>query len=168
MPYGRYCVREIQPLEGYGDIEEFDVEIWEDQKTYYYILENHPIQSYVRIEKRDAATGEVIPVAGAKFQMVNEKTGEEVRYKIYYPTEQWLCEFETDDSGTLTLPGPLGYGRDVYKRQVFGGVVRYIHPCNSLLVAISSCLYIRSRPLFAICFLSQFICQSFCRVDLLG
>ena len=129
LPYGRYCVREIQPLEGYGDIEEFDVEIWEDQKTYYYILENHPIQSYVRIEKRDAATGEVIPVAGAKFQMVNEKTGEEVRYKIYYPTEQWLCEFETDDSGTLTLPGPLGYGRyPLYEKKAPDGYILNENP----------------------------------------
>ena len=129
LPYGRYCVREIQPLEGYGAIEDFDVEIREDQKIYYYILENQPIQSYVRIEKRDTATGEVIPAAGAKFQLVNEKTGEEVRYKIYYPKEQWLCEFETDDSGTLTLPGPLGYGRYLlYEKEAPDGYILNENP----------------------------------------
>ncbi|MFQ9797738.1 MAG: collagen binding domain-containing protein [Clostridia bacterium] len=81
------------------------------------------------MEKRDAATGEVIPVAGAKFQMVNEKTGEEVRYKIYYPTEQWLCEFETDDSGTLTLPGPLGYGRYLlYEKKAPDGYILNENP----------------------------------------
>lgn len=69
---------------GYGAIGRFCVEICEDQKIYYYILENHPIQSLVRIEKRDIATGEVIPVAGARFQIVNEQTGEkfDTRYII--------------------------------------------------------------------------------------
>ncbi len=108
LPYGRYCVRRSSPWRD-GAIEILMLRSVKIKNLLLY-FRKPPIQSLVRIEKRDIATG---GYSGGRRQISDSKRtdGEEVRYKIYYPTEQWLCEFETDDSGTLTLPGPLGYGK---------------------------------------------------------
>ena len=118
----------IQPLEG---MEPSKILMLRSVKIKNLLLyfRKPPIQSLVQIEKkRDIATG---GYSGGRRQISDSKRtdGEEVRYKIYYPTEQWLCEFETDDSGTLTLPGPLGYGNYLlYEKAAPDGYILHDNP----------------------------------------
>ena len=68
------------------------------------------LTSYVRIVKKDAETGNLIPVSGIGFKVWDCKNSRYVEQKINYPTEMILDVFYTDESGTLTLPNELVYG----------------------------------------------------------
>ena len=67
-------------------------------------------KSFVKIVKKDAETGNVIPVSGIGFKVWDCANSEYVSQKIYYPSEMILDEFYTDESGSLMLPNELAYG----------------------------------------------------------
>lgn len=109
LNYGEYTVSE-RYVEGYADIIlPFDVFVETDGRVYSYLLENTVYESRLKIVKRDAETGEVIPAAGATFR-IEDENGSPVVQTLYYPTETLLSEFSTAEDGTLTLPRPLKYG----------------------------------------------------------
>lgn len=60
--------------------------------------------------KKDAETGNLIPVSGIGFKVWDCKNSRYVEQKINYPAEMILDVFYTDESGTLTLPNELVYG----------------------------------------------------------
>ncbi len=64
----------------------------------------------MKIVKKDAETGNVIPVSGIGFKVWDCANSEYVSQKIYYPSEMILDEFYTDESGSLMLPNELAYG----------------------------------------------------------
>lgn len=53
--------------EGYKLIDDFEVFINEDGKTYSYILENKSLEMQIRIVKQDAENGKTVPAAGTTF-----------------------------------------------------------------------------------------------------
>lgn len=110
LPYGRYTVHQTGGWDGRELMEDFDVSISEDGKIYRYLINNATFQSLIRIEKRDAESGKVIPVSGFGFRIRNKDTGEYVIQHINYPTPADLDTFYTDSTGMLMLPEPLDYG----------------------------------------------------------
>ena len=60
--------------------------------------------------KKDAETGNVIPVSGIGFKVWDCANSEYVSQKINYPSEMILDTFYTDESGSLMLPNELAYG----------------------------------------------------------
>ena len=67
-------------------------------------------KSFVKIVKKDAETGNVIPVSGIGFKVWDCANSEYISQKIYYPSEMILDTFYTDESGSLMLPQELAYG----------------------------------------------------------
>ena len=110
MPYGIYVVHQTKGWENTEWIEDFDVIISENEKEYFYLINDAVLTSYVRIVKKDAETGNLIPVSGIGFKVWDCKNSRYVEQKINYPTEMILDVFYTDESGTLTLPNELVYG----------------------------------------------------------
>ena len=110
LPYGLYRVHQVEGMEGQAFVDDFTVYIHEDGQTYSYIINNQSINSLIRVEKRDAETGNIIPAAGIGFQIRDLSTGELVSQTVYYPSPVTITTFYTDDSGTLMLPAELPYG----------------------------------------------------------
>ena len=110
LPYGTYTVHQTKGWENTEWIEDFDVIISESEKEYFYLINDAVLTSYVRIVKKDAETGNLIPVSGIGFKVWDCKNSRYVEQKINYPSEMILDVFYTDESGTLTLPNELVYG----------------------------------------------------------
>ena len=110
LPYGIYVVHQIKGLENTEQMEDFEVNISENEKEYFYLLNDAVKKSFVKIVKKGAETGNVIPVSGIGFKVWDCANSEYVSQKIYYPSEMILDEFYTDESGSLMLPNELAYG----------------------------------------------------------
>ncbi len=110
LPYGIYVVHQTKGWESTEYMEDFEVVISENEKEYFYLLNDAVKKSFVKIVKKDAETGNVIPVSGIGFKVWDCANSEYVSQKIYYPSEMILDEFYTDESGSLMLPNELAYG----------------------------------------------------------
>ncbi|MCQ5120458.1 hypothetical protein, partial [Coprococcus eutactus] len=65
MPYCIYTVRQTFGWEGRELMKVFDVFISKDGQTYRYLINHANFESYIKILKKDAETGNTIPYAGA-------------------------------------------------------------------------------------------------------
>jgi uncharacterized surface anchored protein/cell wall-associated NlpC family hydrolase len=110
LPYGIYVVHQTKGWENTEWIDDFEVIISENEKEYFYLLNDAVKKSFVKIVKKDAETGNVIPVSGIGFKVWDCANSEYVSQKIYYPSEMILDTFYTDESGSLMLPQELAYG----------------------------------------------------------
>ena len=110
LPYGTYIVRQTKGWENTEWIDDFEVIISENEKNYFYLINDSVLTSYVKIVKKDAETGEIIPVSGIGFKVWDCANNCYVSQTIYYPSEMVLDTFYTDESGTLMLPNELVYG----------------------------------------------------------
>lgn len=70
-------------------------------------MNNDAITARIRIEKRDAETGEIIAMPGTGFRIKDLTTGEFISQTIYYPNPETLDIFYVSDEGWLMLPDPL-------------------------------------------------------------
>ena len=110
LPYGIYVIHQTKGWESTEYMEDFEVVISENEKEYFYLLNDAVKKSFVKIVKKDAETGNVIPVSGIGFKVWDCANSEYISQKIYYPSEMILDTFYTDESGSLMLPQELAYG----------------------------------------------------------
>ena len=110
LPYDTYTVTEKSPYPDYAEIRTFEVTITEEQKTLYYIIENDVIEAPVSVVKKDASTGKVIPVAGTKFQILDENKKVIEMVVTHYPSLVVQDTWETDGTGSFMLPEKLKVG----------------------------------------------------------
>ena len=109
LPYGRYTVKQTYSWEGRELKEPFDVTIQDNEQEYYYIIKNPIFKSMIRIIKKDAESGVIIPLAGAGFK-VYKQDGTPITQKIVYPAEATIDTFYTNEQGYLIMPQSLPYG----------------------------------------------------------
>lgn len=117
LPFDTYIVTEESPYPEYDPVAPFEVTIDTEGKTLYYILRNDTVDAPIRIEKIDETTGKVIPVAGAQFQILDSEKNVISMTVSHYPSLVEIDTFETDASGSFTLPEKLEYGT-YYLREV--------------------------------------------------
>ena len=110
LPYGTYIVHQTKGWENTEWIDDFEVIISENEKEYFYLINDAVKKSFVKIVKKDAETGNIIPVSGIGFKVWDCANSEYVSQKINYPSEMILDTFYTDESGSLMLPNELAYG----------------------------------------------------------
>ena len=110
LPYGTYTVHQTTGWKNTEYVEDFDVIISEDGKTYPYILNDAVITANIRIVKKDAETGIIIPVSGIGFKVWSVDDGKYISQSINYPTEETIDTFYTNETGSLMLPNELVYG----------------------------------------------------------
>ncbi|MBQ8012438.1 MAG: hypothetical protein IJ265_12870, partial [Oscillospiraceae bacterium] len=91
-------------------VGDFEVNVCENEEDYFYIINDAVLTSYVKIVKKDAETGNIIPVAGIGFKVWNCDTESYVVQTVNYPTPTDIDTFYTDETGTLMLPNELVYG----------------------------------------------------------
>lgn len=110
LPYGTYIVHQTKGWENTEWIDDFEVIISENEKEYFYLINDAVKKFFVKIVKKDAETGNIIPVSGIGFKVWDCANSEYVSQKINYPSEMILDTFYTDESGSLMLPNELAYG----------------------------------------------------------
>ena len=109
MPYGIYTVEQTSGWEGRELMKPFDVFINKDGNTYRYLINNANFESYIKVVKKDAETGNTIPYAGVGFQ-IYDPDGELVTMTFTYPEVTTIDTFYTTADGDLITPQTLEYG----------------------------------------------------------
>ena len=110
MPYGVYTVHQVSGWEGRELLPDFDVFIAKDGETYRYLINNALFESFIKVIKVDAETGNTIPYAGAGFQ-IYRPDGSLVEMTFTYPEITTISTFYTNDEGMLITPEKLEYGK---------------------------------------------------------
>ena len=124
LPYGVYVVHQTVGWDNTEWVDDFEVIVCEDGKNYSYIINDAVLTSFVKIVKKDAETGNIIPVAGIGFKVWDCKNECYVQQKIMYPSEMTLDTYYTDETGTLMLPNELVYGNyELHEVQSANGYV---------------------------------------------
>ena len=109
-PYGIYTVRQTSGWEGRELMKPFDVFISKGGQTYRYLINNANFESYIKVVKKDAETGNTIPYAGAGFQ-IYDPNGNLVTMTFTYPEVTTIDTFYTTADGELITPQTLEYGK---------------------------------------------------------
>lgn len=110
LPYGIYVVHQTVGWDNTEWVEDFEVNVCENEEDYFYIINDAVLTSYVKIVKKDAETGNIIPVAGIGFKVWDCASECYVVQNVNYPTPMDIDTFYTDETGTLMLPNELIYG----------------------------------------------------------
>ena len=101
LPYGTYTIHQTKGNNKYYFINDVDVTISENNANYHKILENAPIEFYVKIVKKDVDTGNTVNVAGATFELYDD-TGAKVSFKTMTTSGiQTIDSFTTDEKGCV-------------------------------------------------------------------
>ena len=117
LPYGTYTVHQTKTVNDAAFVDDFDVNIIENHRTYEYILNNKPFRSYIHVTKIDAETGKVIPYEGAGFK-IYDGNGKLVNLGtdiLYTNNEGYLITPDSLKYGEYTLvevQAPMGYVLD--------------------------------------------------------
>lgn len=110
LPYGSYTVKQLTTTLNYEYADDFIVNITEEGGSLIYVISNAEINAKLKVIKVDEDTNEIIPISGIKFRIYDVDNEEYVCQSITYPTNSTVCEFETDESGTLITPYALSNG----------------------------------------------------------
>ena len=117
LPYGIYTVHQIAGKEGYHFMKDFDVYIAEDGNVYRYIINNAVFKSFIKVVKKDAETGNIIPLAGSAFNIYDPE-GNKVQMSVTYPETAVIDTFYTNEEGWLITPQSLKYGKGYSVQEV--------------------------------------------------
>ena len=110
LPYGIYIVHQTKGWENTEWMQDFEVVISENEKNYFYLINDAVLTSLVKIVKKDAETGNIIPVSGIGFKVWDCQNECYVEQTINYPTQITIDTYYTDESGSLMMPSELVYG----------------------------------------------------------
>lgn len=110
LPYGTYTVHQTVGWDNTEYVDDFDVIVSENGKTYPYLINDAVITANIKIVKKDAETGSIIPVSGVGFKVWSVDNEEYISQSINYPIEETIDTFYTNENGSLMLPNELVYG----------------------------------------------------------
>ena len=139
LPYDRdgYVIREVASTTPEGCSPAPDWHVTSDQMvdgvTLHYIVDNDLVSTRIQVVKVDAATGQVVPLAGFTFQLLDED-GNTLPQDVWYPNHEQLTEFTTDGSGCVTFPGELTPG--TYRIREVAAAAPYLTAGEDLVLTI--------------------------------
>ncbi|MBR3149675.1 MAG: VaFE repeat-containing surface-anchored protein [Eubacterium sp.] len=111
LPYGVYTVHQTKGVDGSEFIQDFDVFIAENGKTYKYLINNAPFKAYLKITKVDRETRKAVAYAGAGFE-IYDSSGKKVSQTFTYPKKTTISTYYTNSDGYLITPEKLDYGKN--------------------------------------------------------
>ena len=109
LPFDTYVVSEVVTPAGYEPVEDFEITVREEGQILHYILEDKLITAPVQLVKLASDTGKVIPVAGARFQLLDSGK-KPVEMTAGDSKEESVSIFTTDEAGSFVLPEKLPAG----------------------------------------------------------
>ena len=84
--------------------------ISKDGAVYRYLLNNAQFESRVMVVKKDAETGNTVPLAGHGYNLYDPE-GNKISMTLTYPEVVEIDTFYTDSNGYLITPETLPYGK---------------------------------------------------------
>ncbi len=136
LPYGVYVLEQTKGAPGYeikGPVA-FEIDGTEDlDNPPPLTLSDQPIRYRLRLLKTDAETGRTIVLSSASFKLKNA-AGEYVAQTVYYPTQQEIDTFVTDETGGVTLPETVTWG--LYYLEEVKAPEGYLLPAEDLAVFV--------------------------------
>lgn len=112
LPYGVYVLEQVKGKEGYeikGPIT-FEIDGTESLVNPPPLtLSDQPILYRLKFIKTDSVTGKTITLSNASFKL-KDADGNYVKQTVYYPREQVIDTFTTDETGSVTLPETVTWG----------------------------------------------------------
>ena len=119
LPYGKYVVHESVVPKDHYPVDDFEVTINEhspDQPQKFRFLIDETLETKLMIVKKDAESGETVPVSGMKFKVkcltktADFNAGDYVSYKSWWPVYHVVDEWETTEDGSVMLEMSLKAG----------------------------------------------------------
>ena len=101
LPYGTYTVHQTKGNNKYYFVDDMEITISENNGNYHKILEDKPIEFYIKMVKKDADTGNTVNVAGTTFELYDEN-GSKISFNIMTSSGmQTIDSFTTDENGCV-------------------------------------------------------------------
>ncbi len=106
---GSYSLRELEaPQEYYLDEITYPVAVMENETTYLVEIQNERVMVYIRVRKFDSHT--LLPLAGARFQILEDTSDQEGASQAGSTAREVLEELVTDAEGQARTSRPLPVG----------------------------------------------------------
>ena len=101
LPYGTYTVHQTKGNNKYYFVDDMEITINENNANYHKILEDSPIEFYIKMVKKDADTGNTVNVAGTTFELYDEN-GSKISFNTMTSSGmQTIDSFTTDENGCV-------------------------------------------------------------------
>lgn len=101
LPYGTYTVHQTKGNNKYYFVDDMEITISENNANYHKILEDSPIEFYIKMVKKDAYTGNTVNVAGTTFELYDDN-GSKISFNIMTSSGmQTIDSFTTDENGCV-------------------------------------------------------------------
>ena len=101
LPYGTYTVHQTKGNNQYYFVDDMEITISENNANYHKILEDSPIEFYIKMVKKDADTGNTVNVAGTTFELYDDN-GSKISFNIMTSSGmQTIDSFTTDENGCV-------------------------------------------------------------------
>ena len=101
LPYGTYTVLQTKGNNKYYFVDDMEITISENNANYHKILEDSPIEFYIKMVKKDADTGNTVNVAGTTFELYDDN-GSKISFNIMTSSGmQTIDSFTTDENGCV-------------------------------------------------------------------
>lgn len=101
LPYGTYTVHQTKGNNKYYFVDDMEITISENNANYHKILEDSPIEFYIKMVKKDASTGNTVNVAGTTFELYDDN-GSKISFNIMTSSGmQTIDSFTTDENGCV-------------------------------------------------------------------
>lgn len=101
LPYGTYTVHQTKGNNKYYFVDDMEITISENNANYHKILEDSPIEFYIKMVKKDASTGNTVNVASTTFELYDDN-GSKISFNIMTSSGmQTIDSFTTDENGCV-------------------------------------------------------------------
>lgn len=101
LPYGTYTVHQTKGNNKYYFVDDMEITISENNANYHKILEDSPIEFYIKMVKKDAYTGNTVNVAGTTVELYDDN-GSKISFNIMTSSGmQTIDSFTTDENGCV-------------------------------------------------------------------
>lgn len=109
LPYGSYVVKQLSTTIGHEKVKDFKIDVKTNGEKFTYTISNAETTARIKVIKVDQDNN-YIKLSGIKFKIKDLETNQYICQTISYPDSKTICEYETNSSGILITPYPLGTG----------------------------------------------------------
>ena len=136
LPYDDYILHESKGKEGYSLIEPIAFSIIEDKQVVTYILNNRLTEQRLKVEKVDAETGNVIPLAGVSFKIYDKQDKKYLSMRVPNSAKE-SDVFVTNDEGYFVTSETLKYGINRYELEEIKAPTGYVLSSRKIIFSVS-------------------------------
>ena len=136
LPFDDYILTESKGIEGYSLIEPVAFSIILDKQVVTYILNNRLAEQRIKVEKVDAQTGNVIPIAGVSFRIFDKLEDKYISMRIPNSTKE-SDVFTTNDEGYFITSEVLKYGVNRYVLEEIKAPTGYVLSDGTITFSVS-------------------------------